>query len=449
MDYSYQSGIINRREVKPLLMKAYEVLASYQQAADCMVAVMDQAGRPVEIVPYKGRPFLCELCKKHCQDVSRVWGEREYPCNDMHTESMFEAHRVGGTYIYTCELGLIFWSSVLYSGGRQVGAINAGHILLDPQEAVHRISAMSRGAVSEAEAHGYITKSRSGTYEEIKALAQMLGFCAEQISTGMPEPPVETLTKSSAKPPAGRMQKAEKKPAAYPLDKERLLLAALRRGDYENARKILRELLEGIVVSKSGNFEFIQLRAIELAVILSREALRAGREKDSAEYRTTLEVNNRYLKKIQESKTLGELIDILYGIVDCIGGQIFSFQGIRHASALRKAERFIWEHYTRKLSLQEIAEVSGLSASYFSSIFKEEMGENLSSYLNRLRVEKATGMLTETDLSLNEISGACGFEDQSWFSKIFKSYIGVSPGKYREQGVGVYADCQSNAGILQ
>jgi AraC-like DNA-binding protein len=43
-------------------------------------------------------------------------------------------------------------------------------------------------------------------------------------------------------------------------------------------------------------------------------------------------------------------------------------------------------------------------------------------------------MLTETDLSLGEISGSCGFEDQSWFSKIFKSYTGVSPGKFREKG---------------
>jgi transcriptional regulator GlxA family with amidase domain len=65
------------------------------------------------------------------------------------------------------------------------------------------------------------------------------------------------------------------------------------------------------------------------------------------------------------------------------------------------------------------------------------MGESLSSYLNRIRVEKASRMLTETDLSLSEIAGSCGFEDQSWFSKIFKNFIGVSPGKYRGQGGGI------------
>jgi transcriptional regulator GlxA family with amidase domain len=47
-------------------------------------------------------------------------------------------------------------------------------------------------------------------------------------------------------------------------------------------------------------------------------------------------------------------------------------------------------------------------------------------------------MLFESDMSLSEIAGTCGFEDQSWFSKIFKSYTGKSPGKYREQGEGSF-----------
>jgi transcriptional regulator GlxA family with amidase domain len=62
------------------------------------------------------------------------------------------------------------------------------------------------------------------------------------------------------------------------------------------------------------------------------------------------------------------------------------------------------------------------------------MGENFSHYLNRLRVEKASSMLKETDISFGKVSSACGFEDQSWFSKIFKNFTGISPCKYREVG---------------
>jgi YesN/AraC family two-component response regulator len=166
-----------------------------------------------------------------------------------------------------------------------------------------------------------------------------------------------------------------------------------------------------------------------MIVLLSRAAVAPDVSEDNA----LLEANNRYLKRVQETRNLEELADVIHIIVDRMAGQIFSFQGVRHASALRKAERFIWENYTRKISLQEVADVSGLSAPYFSTIFKEEMGENLSTYLNRLRVEKAAAMLKKTDLPMGEIVTACGFEDQSWFSKIFKNYTGMSPGKYRGQ----------------
>jgi transcriptional regulator GlxA family with amidase domain len=110
---------------------------------------------------------------------------------------------------------------------------------------------------------------------------------------------------------------------------------------------------------------------------------------------------------------------------------MFSYKGLQHQTALRKAERFIWENYTRKVSLQEIADAAELSAPYFSMIFKNEMGENLSHHLNRLRVEKAKILLKDSELSLSDISKLCGFKDQSWFSKIFKAFAGTSPGEYR------------------
>jgi AraC-like DNA-binding protein len=229
----------------------------------------------------------------------------------------------------------------------------------------------------------------------------------------------------------------------YPLDKERMLLAALRRGDNEAGRNILAKLLDALYVTTPGNFEFFQFRAIELVVLLSRAAVGADFSGDNAgntiDDMAILEANNRYLKKIEDSQNIKELTNTLHAIMERLAGKIFSFQGIRHSSALRKAERYIWENYTRKISLQEVAGASGLSAPYFSTIFKHEMGENLSNYLNRLRVEKAATMLTETNMTLSEIAAACGFEDQSWFSKIFKFFTGLSPGKYRERG-GNYLD---------
>jgi YesN/AraC family two-component response regulator len=173
-------------------------------------------------------------------------------------------------------------------------------------------------------------------------------------------------------------------------------------------------------------------------VILSRTA---GYWNNDA---SLLEANNRNLQRIQETRNIEELTDVLHLIVENMTERISPFRGIRHAVALRKAERYIWENYTRKISLKEIAEVSGLSAPYFSTIFKEEMGENLSSYLNRLRVEKAGHLLIETDFPLSKIAGVCGFEDQSWFSKIFKIYTNISPGKFRGRGGSTISEISDN-----
>ncbi|MDD5603976.1 MAG: helix-turn-helix transcriptional regulator, partial [Eubacteriales bacterium] len=60
------------------------------------------------------------------------------------------------------------------------------------------------------------------------------------------------------------------------------------------------------------------------------------------------------------------------------------------------------------------------------------MKTNFSSYLNLKRVETSKRLLADSSVNLLEIAGLSGFEDQSYFTKVFKKYTGTSPGKYRE-----------------
>jgi AraC-like DNA-binding protein len=217
--------------------------------------------------------------------------------------------------------------------------------------------------------------------------------------------------------------------SGYPLEKEKRLLSALRKSESIEAKKILNELLAIFIYANPGQFGFMQHRVIELTVLISRiEVNPIQSEKFS------IETSSCYLRIIQEAKTVEELIDIIHNIADRTLEIISSSKGVPHAAALKRAENFIMGNFTRKVSLKEISAVAGLSPPYFSTIFKDEMGENLSKYLNRLRVEKASSLLLETEMSLSEIASCCCFEDQSWFSKIFKSYTGISPGKFRNQG---------------
>ncbi|MDR1863119.1 MAG: helix-turn-helix domain-containing protein [Treponema sp.] len=432
------TNIIVRREIEPVLLKACEVIGSYEQATGSIISVLDEKCGVVEKSRHPRDRYFCGICKKYYPDPGRQWGQEETPCTKMHLDAIASSRELGGAYIYVCPMGFTFWTSPVYSGERLAGCfISSGILAVKHQQVEENFSVISRGKIFLPEIRNALADIPLKNYEEVKILARMMLICAEHISKGTAARNEFIRLPDGRKPHSLKQPRItknspeyKKRDLRYSMDKERMLLASLRRGDSETGRKILDELMDSLSRADSHNYAYIQFRAIELMVLLFRAAMSPDAAEDSA----LLEANNRYLKRIQEAGSVEELTDQLHSIVERLAGQIFSFQGICHASVLRRAERYIWENYTRKISLREIADASGLSAPYFSTVFKEEMGENLSNYLNRLRAEKAAAMLIETDLSLGEISGSCGFEDQSWFSKIFKYYAGMSPGKFREKG---------------
>ncbi|MDR1839863.1 MAG: helix-turn-helix domain-containing protein [Treponema sp.] len=385
-------NIIQRRELEPLLLKADRIARHYEKAANCAVSVMSTD------CDCENNHFnlICGQC-----DKKNKAGEQK-TCAFVHTEAVNKAKQLGGLYIYGCSGGLVFWTSPFYSGERFAGAFLSGGI----RETVKN-------------------KTR------VKALANMMLLCADQIS-GMSFVQKKIPVRLTNYVSQNVLPESEAKNDVCTIDIERRLVANLRRGDNTEAGKILNNLLDIYYRKVKCNLPAFRFTALELAVLLSRAASES--DIDGINDNTVLETNNRYLNKIKESSDFQEITVILSSFMEMISGNFFSFHGVRHFPALRKAERFIWENYTRKLSLKEIATVSGLSAPYFSAIFKQEMGENLSNYLNRLRVEKAATMLLATNLPISEIAKTCGFEDQSWFSKIFKNNTGFTPGKYRDHG---------------
>jgi AraC-like DNA-binding protein/ligand-binding sensor protein len=438
------------KQTDPLLLNAWKEACAYAQATGAFICVLDQNYAPIkESFEHLNSPRnTCEYCLKYhrAEKISRG-DDRIHPCNTMHVNAIKEAHRHGGSYIYTCDLGFMFWISPLFVNRRSIGAILcSGYLGVEREEAASMLKAVSGGELTDQQINSHLDQFKKAEPANIKALAELLLIVAESLSTGS-EDYHETLRRRALQQSYISEQiailKNQYPPGelipGYPLDKEHMLLTALRKGDEETGRRILNELLGVLLFSNPDQFKSIQYRAIELVVLLSRAAVSPGNTEEDL-----LDVNNQYLIRVQETQSIEELTDVLHIILERMTGQIFSFQGVRHASALQKAERYIWENYTRKISLQEIAEVSGLSTPYFSTVFKNEMGENLSSYINRLRVEEASRLLTKTRMAISDIARSCGFEDQSWFSKIFKSFTGVSPGKFREQGGGTISDISEN-----
>jgi len=403
------------------------IVSLYTQATGSNVQIFDQNSRPLEANGGAGIEQGICLC---CTGSSH--------CREAHNKAMQESGRSGKPCIYQCELGLMFWVSPIFKEGKFSGSLRGSGYINDRVDSA-AFAQKCNGAISAEEFARRITALPSSDTEKIHSLAEMLQLCAESLSIGRENHHEMLRVRSDQQASLSILVEELKKKyphgsgiPGYPLDKERQLIAALQRGDKKEAEKLLNELLAMLIFSNPDNFRNIQFRSLELAILLARVGLNSGSN-------TAVDNNARYVKQIQEAKAIEEITGTLHGIMESVAEQITSFQGIPHAVAMRKAEAYIRENITRKITLREIAKVAGLSPPYFSTIFKDEMGENLSRYINRLRVEKASKMLLETDTSLSEISSECCFQDQSWFSKIFKSFTGVSPGKFRNQGGQLFA----------
>ena len=99
--------------------------------------------------------------------------------------------------------------------------------------------------------------------------------------------------------------------------------------------------------------------------------------------------------------------------------------------SIKKAVRYISRNYALSICLEDVSRYVNLSPSYFSGLFKQCTGFSFKEYLNLVRIEESKRLLANTDYSIVDIAVATGFQDQSYFSKVFKRHVGVTPKQYR------------------
>ncbi|MDB5653325.1 MAG: Transcriptional regulator, AraC family [Tardiphaga sp.] len=100
-------------------------------------------------------------------------------------------------------------------------------------------------------------------------------------------------------------------------------------------------------------------------------------------------------------------------------------------SQLNRAKEMLRNHLDGAISIAEVATACGLSRGYFIRAFREATGQTPHRWMLEKRVERARGLLTESELALADVALVCGFADQSHFTRIFSRLIGVPPGNYR------------------
>lgn len=96
-------------------------------------------------------------------------------------------------------------------------------------------------------------------------------------------------------------------------------------------------------------------------------------------------------------------------------------------SRIQKTLTYISEHYTQKLTVDDLAKRISLNPVYFGILFKENMGCSVKKYINQLKINHAENLLLSGEFTITETAFECGFEDIYYFSKLFKSIKGYPP----------------------
>lgn len=102
-------------------------------------------------------------------------------------------------------------------------------------------------------------------------------------------------------------------------------------------------------------------------------------------------------------------------------------------NVIRDIADYIRTHYREELSLHSIAETFHLSREYISRRFKQETNENISDFLARIRIDNAKLLLGNPQLRVVQIAEMVGFQDEKYFSKVFKKLTGMSPNEFRKE----------------
>jgi AraC-like DNA-binding protein len=97
-----------------------------------------------------------------------------------------------------------------------------------------------------------------------------------------------------------------------------------------------------------------------------------------------------------------------------------------------KIERYVSCHLHHKISLDEISAYADMNKTYFCLFFRKHYGVSFTDYLNQKRLEAASAMLLNPNITIAEVAVACGYPTVTYFNRIFRRFKGMTPSEYRK-----------------
>ena len=162
-----------------------------------------------------------------------------------------------------------------------------------------------------------------------------------------------------------------------------------------------------------------------------------------------VETKNKLGKKIEKLsekdgfKKILCLLEILHALAKSRDYTLLNVDGYVFESVLQDNKKidgiykFINQNFKRHISLDEIADLASMTIPAFCRYFKKVTGKTFTKLVNEYRIVHATKLLSESTMSITDISFECGFNNFSHFNKLFKEITGKSASKYRDEMIKI------------
>ncbi len=374
--------------------------------------------------------YGCASCR-----ICALAGIRHEECVRAHIYGMTEAERFGGKYIYFCPMGLTCFVSPICGARRSEAKITVGPFLMVETQDYIVCDLEERRGLKREQTENVISELSNVTYIPASKVSNMstLLFMAVGFMNN-----ISAANRMLDSRNSGEIQgaitayiqnlKSVGAPEPYPFEKEQALLRAVQQVNKAEAGRLLNEILGHILFASGGDILRCKTRIYELLVLITRSAVKAGANPEE-----TLNAGHKYLIDIYAIKDFDAMCLWLMNVVGALMDSIFEYDIDRSNGAVHQAIQYIRAHYDERITLENVAGKVYLSPAYFSRIFSKATGEAFSVYLNRVRIEKSKELLINTKAKLTDIALSVGYGDQSYFCRVFRRIVGISPMQYRRK----------------
>jgi len=394
-----------------------------------------KTGLPLTLINTSGETIFgrkCKVCEQALDGMNSVLTNN---CRLRMLKAIEEAFRWGEGYITNCPIGLIMFAVPIVFNQKLLGGFLSGFAIFPEmrKDFIEEITQNLRGcdeAVDESKLRDL--KFKIFSHRKVRNNVSYLLALTKQFQINdlsfLEDRRAKYIQQYKIANFLDDLKKNRPNVAQKILDKQDEIIQKVKLGDKTGAREILNEFLGSIFFDSGMNFEVIKVRIIELVVIISRTAIEAG-----VDAKDLMGLNYSNFTELNKTTDLDELLFKLNDILTNFINRVSASKEKKKKIKIRKMIEYIDKNFTRKLTSEEIARISGLSMSRCLHLFKEETGMSLSEYIKKLRVDYGKYLILNADISLADCSIEVGFFDQSHFTKTFKQVEKMTPSQFRRK----------------